>query len=212
MTYHGGLRCCHHTWFLTDREQDALIPSEVDTYYLRWTFYHAEYKPATPTAPASHLHLHHWVFLIDASVNDYEEVQCQPDSTCIGSITARLTARDMGLEDIPQNYSGITPIVMTPHCHAPSCLRQELYNADTGALICGVTARYGNGTEVFNEANYIALPPCLFSAFHQPGLEPPQTITPDTNLRAIKFFNTTYRHLGQMAQVCFCVGEAGGGG
>ena len=104
----------------------------------------------------------------------------------------------MGIEDIPSSYSGITPLVITPHCHAPSCLRQELYNADTGDLICRVDARYGSGYEAFNEAGYIALSPCLFG--HQDGLFNPITLTPDTNITAIKVFNNTYRHLGQMAQ------------
>jgi len=46
---------------------------------------------------------------------------------------------------------------------------RALTNIDTNELLCGMTARYGNGTEVFNEANYVALPPCLWG--HQPGLQ-----------------------------------------
>ena len=66
-TYHGGLRCCQHTWFLTDLEQNASIPDEVDTYYLKWRFYFQEYTEAKPVVapfpavPASHQHIHHWV-------------------------------------------------------------------------------------------------------------------------------------------------------
>ena len=52
----------------------------------------------------------------------------------MGKITARLRARDIGLEDlggatddgappVPANFTTITPLVMTPHCHAPSCIR-----------------------------------------------------------------------------------------
>ena len=85
-------------------------------------------------APASHKHLHHWVFLIDASVNDYEEDNAEYGKASIGKITAHLKASDMGLEDlgkpgdtgptVPNNYTTISPMVMTPHCHAPSCIRQ----------------------------------------------------------------------------------------
>ena len=97
----------------------------------------------------------------------------------------------------------ITPYVMTPHCHAPSCIREELWDADRNVLLCNVTARYGDErygptTKVFNEKNYIALPPCIFG--HQPGLQKPFTLLPGTNLTAIKYFNNTFRHLGQMAQ------------
>lgn len=149
---------------------------------------------------ASHKHLTHWVFLIDAEVNDYEEVQCDDGTVCQGMITAYLPASQMGLEEAPDNYTTITPYVITAHCHAPSCLYQELYNADTGELICHVDAQYGNGTEVFNEANYLALPPCLFSDEDEDGLRKPVVLQKETNLRAIKVFNTTTRHVGQMAQ------------
>ena len=27
-TYHGGLQCCKHSWFLTDIEQDQMIPKD----------------------------------------------------------------------------------------------------------------------------------------------------------------------------------------
>lgn len=99
-----------------------------------------------PAVPASHQHLHHWVFLIDAQVNDYEEVRCEAGNICEGSITAHLQAKDMGLEDVPgtanavgeptsmkghinaanESFTGMTLFVMTPHCHAPSCIRQEM--------------------------------------------------------------------------------------
>jgi len=176
-----------------------MIPADVDTYYLKFRFYFQEYVPGNPEIPtASHQHMHHWVFLIDAEVNDYEEDPCEDGTMCEGSISAHLTARDMGLEDIPTQFTGVMPLVIAAHCHAPSCIREELYNADTGDLICRVTAQYGTGIEPFNEAGYVALPPCLFG--NQDGLRKPVILSPDTNLMAIKVFNNTWRHLGQMAQ------------
>jgi hypothetical protein len=197
-SYHGGVYCCRHLMFMTDIGQAHLVPDAEDVYYLKWRFYFQDYAPATATALASHAHLHHWVFLIDASVNDYEEVKCADGTLCEGSITAHVTAAQMGLEDVPAKFSGVTPLVVAAHCHAPSCLRQELYNADTGDLICRVEAQYGRSAGVFDEANYIALPPCLFG--YEPGLREPLTFAPSTNLRAIKVFNNTVRHTGQMAQ------------
>ncbi|CAE7611237.1 unnamed protein product [Symbiodinium pilosum] len=202
-TYHGGLQCCKNQYFLTDLEQDHLIPNETDIYFLKWRYYFQEYLPASSKAAASHKHLHHWVFLIDEQINDYEEDSVQYGTESVGRITAHVTGKEMGLEDVPVAYTTITPLVMTPHCHAPSCLREELWNADTGEIICNVTARYGSTeygsvNNVFNEANYIALPPCIFG--YQPGLQKPFTLTPSTRLTAIKYFNNTFRHLGQMAQ------------
>jgi len=198
-TYNGGLHCCHHLWFLTDMEQDSLIPPDVDTYFLKFRYYFQEYIPGNPPGvPPSHQHLHHWVFLIDSEINDYEEVPCSDGTMCEGYISARLTASQMGLEDIPAKYTGIMPLVIAAHCHAPSCIREEIYNADTGDLLCRVTAQYGTGTEPFNETGYVALPPCLFGS--QDGLRKPIVLSPTTNLLAIKVFNNTWRHLGQMAQ------------
>jgi len=197
-TYHGGTSCCHHLWFLTDVNQDHLIPAAVDTYFMKFRYYFEEYVPATPILPPSHYHLHHWVFLIDAEVNDYEEVQCGDGELCESYISAHLTGAQMGLEDIPAQYDGIMPLVMTPHCHAPSCIREELYNADTGELLCRSEAQYGRGVEPYNEENYVAIPPCLWGS--QPGLRSPIVLTPSTNIFAIKVFNNTYRHVGQMAQ------------
>jgi len=202
-TYHGGLQCCGNGVFLTDVEQDSMIPNKVDTYFLKWRYYFQEYSPSAPRVEASHKHLHHWVFLIDAQVNDYEEDNAHYGSQSIGKIEAHLTAATMGLEDIPSGYKKIMPLVMTPHCHAPSCIREELWNADTGELICNVTVRYGSSehgslSQVFNEKNYVAIPPCLWG--HQPGLREPPVLLPTTKLTAVKYFNNTFRHLGQMAQ------------
>lgn len=202
-TYHGGLQCCKHQFFLTDVEQNSQIPDKTDRYFLKWRYYFQEYVPPTGIVPASHKHLHHWVFLIDYIVNDYEEDNAHYGSASIGKIEAHLTAREMGLEDIPASFKGITPLVITPHMHAPSAIREELWNEDTGEILCNVTAEYGNTkygslAKVFNEADYVTIPPCIFG--EQPGLQKPFTLSPDTKLKAIKYFNNTYRHLGQMAQ------------
>jgi len=80
---------------------------------------------------------------------------------------------------------------------------QELWNSDTNQIICNMTAAYGDEkfgptTAAFNEADYITILPCLYG--QQPGLQFPFLLQPGTNLTAVKFYNATYRHLGQMAQ------------
>lgn len=264
-TYHGGLQCCHHHYYLTDRAQEPLIRAkEVDRYFLKWRYYFQEYVPATkqgngameganvmskPVATvgsasarapaamapalstgraalatlggatlggaplatggaASHRHLHHWVFLIDAQVNDYEEDSAAYGHKSIGKITAHLPAShlcDAGCDDggAVTLKKAPTLYVITPHCHAPSCLREELWDADRNVLLCSVSAVYGRDeygptSAVFNERDYVALPPCIFG--HQAGLRTPFTLDPKSNLTAVKYFNNTYRHLGQMAQ------------
>ena len=213
------LRCCQHKFLLTDKAQyDLIRPDDVDVYYLKFRFYFQTFRARTASVGPSHRHLHHWVFLIDAHINDYEESHAgHYGSASLGRIEAHITADqfcDAGCDafgntgvqpgdDRRLNFSTLTPLVITPHCHAPSCVREELWNADTNELLCNVTAvygdaRYGALSGVFNERGYVAIPPCLFG--YQPGLRTPHQLRPDTKIRAVKVFNNTYRHLGQMAQ------------
>jgi hypothetical protein len=98
----------------------------------------------------------------DDALNDYEEVNEitnggeARDLNSVSNITAHVTVRTMGLENIPAKWTSMSPLVMTPHCHAPSCIRQEMWNIDTNppTLLCRAFARYGNSsTELYNEAN-----------------------------------------------------------
>ena len=85
---------------------------------MKWRYYFQEYKP-TPTP--SHKHLHHWVFLIDDAVNDYEEDNLPSHygidmGTGIGKITAHLNVRSMGLEDIAGVYLCLNVLHETHEC------------------------------------------------------------------------------------------------
>jgi hypothetical protein len=81
---------------------------------------------------------------------------------------------------------------------------QELWNADTGKLICKQEAVYGSevsgatGARRFDEKGYLALPPCVWGSASD-GLEEPPLLTWDTNLTSIKKTNSTYAHTGEMA-------------
>ena len=48
------------------------------------------------------------------------------------------------------------------HCHAPTCLRVELWNNDTGTLLCAQEPVYGGSGVIdrptFDEPGYIATP------------------------------------------------------
>ena len=54
-------------------------------------------------------------------------------NTCSGNITG---------------FDGINLIYAGGHCHAPSCISIELFNADTGELICRQTPVYGKSDKV----------------------------------------------------------------
>ena len=45
-------------------------------------------------------------------------------------------------------YDGINLIYAGGHCHAPSCISMELFNADTGKRLCHHDPVYGQSHEV----------------------------------------------------------------
>jgi hypothetical protein len=102
------------------------------------------------------------------------------------------------IDDGSHDEAGIQLIYAGPHCHAPSCLSMELYNADTGRRLCSVTAIYGESHNVFDEKDFLALPPCLWGNPDE-GLEEPILLPLNTSLLSIKRNNNTLPHTGEMA-------------
>ena len=45
-------------------------------------------------------------------------------------------------------FDGVHLIYAGGHCHAPSCVSMELFNADTGKLLCRHDPVYGESDEV----------------------------------------------------------------
>lgn len=89
------------------------------------------------------------------------------------------------------------------HCHAPSCIKSELWNADTGELICRQEGHYGVSAVAtkenpYDEIGYVAIPPCLFGSASD-GLQPEPYLKYDTNLTSIKWNNNSVTHYGEMA-------------
>ena len=115
------------------------------------------------------------------------------------------SARDGALEQATVDKNlGINFMYASCHCHAPSCLSCELYNADTGALVCRQTPVFGgvNASTIANthydEPGYIAIPPCLFGK-KEHGLAPSIFLSWNTTMLSIKKNNNTYGHPGEMA-------------
>ena len=91
------------------------------------------------------------------------------------------------------------------HCHAPTCLRLDTFNNDTGELLCRVLPVYG-GTAgyvadkggTYDEPGYVANPPCVFEANSTHGLPEPPLMNGMT-IRVVHVTNSTYGHHGEMA-------------
>merc|ERR1711972_1137086 len=73
-----------------------------------------------------------------------------------------------------------------PHCHAPACKSMELWNDDTGELLCNVTADFYGDAECV-----LGLPPCLWGSAED-GLNPPPVLHLNSNLSIVKRANNTY--------------------
>lgn len=143
----------------------------------------------------------------ERSDSEYDVVQAPPGSppeSAIFTITARFQVKDLiipcSTRGDPtctgQPSQGIKLIYVSGHCHSATCVSLELYNADSGDLICQVLPIWGTGDEVYNEKGYLALPPCLFG--DQPGLQKPFLLGLETNLLSIARNNNTYYHAGEM--------------
>ena len=170
------------SWFWTDKENDGDIPPQVDRYWLKWRYYFQEYVPAAPSAPASHRGLHHRVFPIDA-VNDYEDAVAY-GTPSVGKIRARLTARQLGLEDTRQPAP----------CRSmtPQCTRRRASARSSGTPTrtrCCATSPPSTATPATAARRAVqrARPrrdPAV-PLWPPAGLPKPWTLTPDANLTAL---------------------------
>jgi len=210
-TYQGGQECCHHGTVLLDADQKQ--PEETQTYHLKFRFYFQPYTPATGSAPASHRNLLRMYYQTEAWSSEYDIPQCDkgtPSSMCTHEITAHFTVEKMAQrcdirknptcwgENYDKENQGINLIYAAGHCHAPACISMELYNADTGKLLCAHYPDYGKTNQVFDELGYISIPPCIWGS-EEEGLMSPVFLPFNANLTSIKRNNNTWGHYGEMA-------------
>lgn len=73
----------------------------------------------------------------------------------------------------------------------------DLYNADTGELLCHVEPAHGKSGELYYEKGFIAIPPCLWG--NEDGLVAPKFLSLNTTLMSVKRNNNTLPHTGEMA-------------
>merc|ERR1712059_29803 len=117
---------------------------------MKWRFYFQDYVPEVKgpkPKPASHQNLVRFFRETEAFSGEYDVVKALPGTApeiTIYQITGHFRVRDgvamCNVRTSPHCAgplkSGINLMYASGHCHAPSCLKMELWNADTGALIC----------------------------------------------------------------------------
>jgi hypothetical protein len=219
-TYAGGSRCCRDGHLLLDADQDQPWPNDFLEYHLKFRFYFEEAVIAKTASSSfepsfSHKQLVRLYWTTEAFAGEYDIPKCAagtPASQCIHTITSRWRVSDMmsacaiesdgwctgtGSTD-SSKVAGIQLIYAGPHCHAGTCASMELYNADTGQLLCHVEPQFGRSAAVFDEKGYVSLAPCLWGSLAE-GYPEPVTLSLDTTLLSIKRNNNTYGHTGDMA-------------
>jgi hypothetical protein len=216
-TYRGGLSCCHDGQSLLDKDQEVPWPDQYLEYQLKFRFYFEEYHPASKESLVpSHHNLVRLYWQTESNAGEYDIVKCKdgaPHDQCVQVIMSRWKVRDMmngcslqkdsglctgeGSTD-SNKTAGVRLIYAGPHCHAPSCLSMELYNADTGELLCGMEPVRGQSDQVYDENGFLAIPPCLWGDVSE-GLLSPELLSLDTALLSIKRNNSTMGHTGEMA-------------
>lgn len=205
-TYNGGLFCCHHGVRLLDADQD--VPPANDTFHMMFRFY---YEDPQPTDKNAFFVFHE----VEANHGEYDVPECLPGTDpdlCIHTITGRWQVKDMirpckdradpwcapSTPSFPQSQK-IAMVHASGHCHGPACISMELYNADTGELICYVKPILGTGDEAMNEAGYVVgIPPCSWGSAEEGMAEPP-VLDLNTNLMSVKKANSSIYHYGVMS-------------
>jgi len=214
-TYVGGLSCCGNGVFLLDADQD--VPPFVDAQYFKFRFYYTKYDPTQQellyhvewsqngcnsgsSGPTPYGCSH-----IEFDVPQGTNSSLGPDIAVFtshfpgkGFMATSCTPTMSQCMDISKvGPGGIKLLMAVTHCHTPNCLKQELWNDDTGELICAVQPVQGANDTVFNEIGYVFTPPCTWGSAAEGFLVPP-VIKMDSNLRMVSYYNSTYGHPGQM--------------
>eukprot|EP00040_Diaphanoeca_grandis_P020564 m.109371 g.109371 ORF g.109371 m.109371 type:complete len:861 (+) comp27951_c0_seq1:141-2723(+) len=212
--YEGGLYCCHDKSVLLDADQQQ--PEPTDTWRLKYRFYFEEYTNQSNTFRV-------W-WSTEATNNEYDmpksTADClnpaTPAEDCIHELKSEFSGRDLVFGGSACMVSGDPSACADPkrieqdggyfqltyaafHCHAPACMSGELWNRDTGELICRNEALYGTGTTASNETGYVVgIPPCVWGSKEE-GLQPFPILHLTSNLTTIKRGNNTNGHWGVMA-------------
>ena len=190
-TYQGGLSCCHHGPSLLDTNQDIPWPDEYLEYRFKFRFYFFKrYTPGTRNAaPASHKHLTrvYWATVRplrgNTTFHKYAPLNASR-SMRVHMISSKFSVR-------VKRFGRMTWMIKKGHqthlcrsslpCSLMS-LSMELYNADTGELLCHVEPIHGLSGELYDETGFLS--PFHLVCWGSPdeGLVEPKFLSLDTTL------------------------------
>lgn len=192
-TYVGGLLTCHHGWILLDADQEVPWQDQPLEYYKKFRIYFQEYNASFH----KQITRQDWGIAADGDHSEYDVIQCTP-----GTPTAECNHTITGTwMPVPPSEPDMHLVLAHHHCHAPTCLRMELWNNDTGKLLCRQEPVYGGTNKIdlpdYDEPGYIAMPPCMWGS-PEHGLEHPPLVSGVT-IKVVHITNSTFGHHGEMA-------------
>eukprot|EP00927_Polykrikos_kofoidii_P055043 TRINITY_DN49359_c0_g1_i1.p1 TRINITY_DN49359_c0_g1~~TRINITY_DN49359_c0_g1_i1.p1 ORF type:complete len:937 (-),score=98.26 TRINITY_DN49359_c0_g1_i1:92-2509(-) len=222
-SYVGGLSCCGHKRIMLDADQE--IRPELLRYHMKIRFWFQAYERSVQsTGQPSHWDLKRFYYQTESNAGEYDVPPAfalpgeqllgyeslpantpTPGTTCTGSCPDGSDCDCVHTITYHWTVSNVSLVYAGGHCHAPSCISIELFRNDTGTLelLCRQLPVFGQGDfpkHKWDEAGYLALPPCLWSENGIDGLEPRPWLPENTPLVSIKKNRNTHQgHLGEMA-------------
>ena len=89
--YPGGLDCCHHLWFLLDKDQDSSYTETIE-YHMKFRFWFQDYDAQY------HQNLVRLFVQTEQNAGEYDIPKCKagtPASECVYTITSKWKIKDM---------------------------------------------------------------------------------------------------------------------
>jgi len=204
--YEGGFRCCEHGVFLLNTDKHSVDSLPESTYYFKFTFYYVEAdKDIVPVRPPA---------CCDATGNltiggnvEFDVPKCPdgtPEKLCVFEVVTRqyidlLPKYHTNESDHQDPKAEIDLVYAVGHLHVGG-ISIDLYNDDTGELLCHSKPSYGYSSQPGDENNYlVGMSPCIFH-------KPPR-LTKDTIVRVVARYDSTVNHHGVMALWLISVAE-----
>lgn len=205
--YEGGFRCCEHGVFLIDTDKHSVDTLPESTFYFKFTFYYMEdfkyrrHQQTIPVRPPA---------CCDVTGNlsiggnvEFDVPKCAegtPPEECIYELSTvqyiDLVSKYHTNESTPQDPNAeIELIYAVGHLHVGG-LSLDLYNDETGELLCHSEPTYGKSAKAGDEENYlVGMSACVYGTRrHRAPL-----LKKSTMVRVVARYNSTVNHHGVMA-------------
>jgi len=201
-TYQGGYRCCEHGVFLSEKIPGPEVQPDEYRAKFTFTYYHTELPGARAVVQPA---------CCDATGDmtkqgniEYDVPKCAPGTApefCEHMISS-VQPFGIPLQSGGNSSEHFDPDEVLELVHAwghqhVGALGMELFNEQTGQLLCRTKPRYGTGQAAGDEAGFlVGIPPCVWGP---PPLAPPPRLRRGDLLRTVARYNSSQARHGVMS-------------